>query len=390
MGLTSTRGGGARDRWAVGLELSVPIFSNLKASLAGRHDDIDGMAESANTWSAGLEYRPFGNLLLRGNYATSYRAPDMAYVFAQESGGYYSVVDYYRCRRDGLIPTSGQDNPCSSTANPDRNQYVYQVFGVREGSPDLGPEKGKSYTAGVVWDIMDDMSLSVDYYSIRLTGKVAFLNTGYMLRTEADCLLGKTEAGGSVDQNSAQCQQFLNMIERNDDEEQRINTFSVFPYNQSFSETAGIDTSWSYRFGTPYGDFRLAASHTIVTKLRDQEYPDAEVLDRRVHRQYFDFRSRANWSINWAKESWSAYLGGYRLGSLPNWAEDKRISPFLVWNSSVSKAITDNFRVSLSVSNLFDARHPKDDTFDSYPFFWYAYQVGAIGRQYGLEATYRF
>ena len=390
MGLTSTRGAGKRDRWAVGVEFSVPIFSTLKASLAGRHDDIDGMAESANTWSAGLEYRPFRNLLLRGNYATSYRAPDMAYVFAQESGGYYSVVDYYRCRRDGLTPTSGNGNPCSSSANPNLNQYAYQVFGVREGSPDLGPEKGKSYTAGFVWDVMDDMSLSIDYYDIRLTGKVAFLNTAYMLRTEADCRLGRTEAGDVVDQNSTQCQQFLGMIERNADTEQRINTFSVFPYNQSFSETSGIDTAWNYRFGTGFGDFRLSASHTLVTKLRDQEFPNAVVLDRRVHRQYFDFRSRANWAINWSRESWSAYLGGYRLGSLPNWAEDARISPFIVWNSSVAKNFGDNFRLSLSVTNLFDARHPKDDTFDSYPFFWNAYQVGAIGRQYGLEATYKF
>lgn len=391
MGLTSTRGAGERDRWAVGMELSIPIFSTLKASLAARHDDIDGMAEAANTWSAGLEFRPFSNFMLRGNYATSYRAPDMAYVFAAESGGYGTYVDYYRCRRDGLTPTTGTGNPCSTTAgNPNYQDYVYQVFSMREGTPNLGPEKGKSYTAGFVWDVIDGMSLSVDYYDIQLEGKVSFLDSSYLLRTEADCRLGQTEAGATVDSNSKQCQDFINFVERSENGEGRINTFWTYPYNQALSETAGVDTSWNYRFGTRFGDFRLAAGHTIVTKLLDQQYEGGTVLNRRYHRQYFDFRSRANWSMSWSKNSWNAYLGGYRLGSLPNWAEDDRIGPFIVWNSSVSKTITENLRIGLQVSNLFNARPPRDDTYDSYPYFWRSYQVGAIGRQFGVDLNFKF
>lgn len=390
-GLTSTRGSGKRDRWAVGVEFSVPIFSKLKASLAGRHDDIDGMSEAANTWSAGLEYRPFSNLLLRGNYATSYRAPDMAYVFAQESGGYGSYTDYYRCRRDGKTPTSGVNNPCStSTGNANYQDYNYQVFSLREGTPNLGPEKGKSYTTGFVWDVIDGMSLSVDYYNIELEGKVSFLDSSYLLRTEADCRLGKTEGGAAVDANSKQCQDFMSFVQRSENGEGRITTFWTYPYNQALSETSGVDTAWNYRFGTRWGDFRLSAGHTIVIKLRDQQYAGDTVLDRRYNRQYFDFRSRANWGINWKKNTWSAYMGGYRLGSLPNWAEDNRIGPFIVWNGSVSKTLTDNFTVGLQVTNLFNARHPTDDTFDTYPYFWRAYQVGAIGRQFGVDLNFKF
>lgn len=390
LGLTSTRGKGERDRYAAGIELSVPIFSQLKASLAGRYDNIDGMAESAKTWSAGLEYRPFSNLLLRGNYATSYRAPDMAYVFAEESGGYGSYTDYYRCRRDGLTPTSGTGNPCNSSANPNVNEYYYQVFSMREGTPDLGPEKGKSFSAGFVWDIIDGMSLSVDYYDIELKGKVQYLDSGYLLRTEADCRLGKTEAGASVDTGSKQCQDFIKFVERADNGEGRIVTFWTYPYNQALSQSAGVDTAWNYRFSTRWGDIGLNAGHTIVTKLRDQQYEGGDVLDRRVHRQYFDFRSRANWSMNWRKNSWSAYLGGYRLGSLPNWGEDARVAPFIIWNTSVNKTITDNLRVGFQVSNLFNKRPPQDDTFNSYPYFWRAYSAGAIGRQIGVDLTFTF
>ena len=393
LGLTSAPGAGKRDRWAVGTEFSVPIFSQLNATLAARYDDIDGMSKAAFTWQGGLEYRPTSNLLVRGNYATSYRAPDMAFVFADESGGYYQgIVDYYRCRRDGLVPTTGKDNPCSSTANPDVNDYAgLQIFGTREGSQNLGPEEGKSFTAGFVWDIIEGMSLSMDYYSIELEGKVAFLSTSFLLRNEADCRLGKTESGTSVDVNSAMCQQFLTIVERNAGNDNRITGFdTIVPYNQSLTETAGIDTAWNYRFDTRWGNFSLRAGHTIVTKLRTQEYAGGEVIDRRVHRQYFDFRSRANWGIGWNKDSWSASLSGTYQGSLPNWAEDARIDPFVLWNGSISKTITENIRVGLTASNIFDANPPRDDTFDTFPFMWRSYQAGVIGRQVGAEFVFKF
>ncbi|MCA0392931.1 MAG: TonB-dependent receptor [Proteobacteria bacterium] len=390
MGLTSTRGSGERDRYAFGVEFSIPIFSQLKASLAGRYDNIDGMAESARTWSAGLEYRPFSNLMLRGNYATSYRAPDMAYVFAEESGGYGTYNDYYRCRRDGLTPTSGAGNPCSTSANPNLADYRYQIFSLREGTPDLGPEKGKSFTAGFVWDVIDGMSLSMDYYSIELEGKVQFLDADYLLRTEADCRLGRTEAGAAVDSNSTQCQDFMRFVERTGDQDNRISTFWTYPYNQALTKTSGIDTSWRYRFTTGWGNFNLSAGHTIVLELEDQPYAGGAVLDRRVNRQYFDFRSRANWGINWNRDSWSAYLSGYRLGSLPNWAEDGRIDPFVIWNGSVSKQVTEKMRIGFQVTNILDERPPQDETFDAYPYFWRSYQVGAIGRQIGADIVYKF
>lgn len=385
MGLTGAHSEGERNRYAAGLELSVPIFSQLKASLAGRWDRVDDMAENALTWSAGLEYRPFSNLLLRGNYATSYRAPDMTYVFTDETGGYYSgLKDYYQCRVDGKVPTTGTTGGCTGV------DYSYQIFGVRNGSRDLSAEEGKSFTAGLVWDITDNMSLTADYYRIQLEGKVSFLDATYLLRSEADCRLGQTETGEAVDPNSQSCQDFVEFVHRTPDLE-RITGFDILPYNQALAETSGIDTSWTWRLGGGWmGDWILKASHTAVLKLEDQAYPGTAVRDLRDHRQFFNFRSRASWGVTWLKDSWSTTLSGYRLGSLPNWAEDGRIAPFMLWNLSVNKKFNDRFRAGLQVVNLFDATHPQDDTYDAFPYFWRAYQQGAIGPQVYLDLTYKF
>lgn len=394
MGRVSTGGGGERDRYALGVELAVPIFSTLKASLAGRYDKYDDISDvdGASTWSAGLEWRPFSNLLLRANHSTSFRAPDMHYIFAKPSGFFLNgFLDEYLCRRDGLnpVPPAGTPNACGAGTN-----YTYSVQGVRQGNARLEEETGKSTTVGFVWDVIDNMSISVDWYKIKLEGGVNDINAGFLFRNEADCRLGETRDGTSVDVNSTACQYYMSLIERAgvdpdlglDDE---VVEFTSVPFNQAMQETSGIDASFRYRLDTDrLGEFNFGVSWTHVLKLEEQDFPDGEIINTRDHLQYFNFRSRVNWSVGWERDDWAANIYGYRWGSLPNWAETGRIAPYIVWNTSISKKITDKATVGVYVNNILDKLHPEDDTFNSYPFFWRAYSP--VGREVFLQLDYKF
>ena len=388
--LTSTGGGGERDRYAFGLEFNVPILSTLTASLAGRYDKYDDVTavDDAVTWQAGLEFRPFDNLLIRGTKATSFRAPDMHYVFADTSGFFQTVFDEYRCRRDGLDPNPppGAPNPCNTA------EYVYSVFGTRHGSTELEEETGESLTFGVVWDILDNMSVTADYYDIKLEGGVSDINTGYLLRNEADCRLGQERDGTPVDPNSQSCQFFLGLVDRagiNDIDDEEIEEFQSIPFNQSFVETSGIDVTWDYSMDTDrWGDFGFNIAWTHVLKLESQEFPGDPVVNVRDHMQYFNFRSRVTGQVRWERDDWRAALYGFRWGSLPNWAETGRIGSHTIWNVNVQKRITDKATVGLYVNNVLDEIHPKDDTFFTYPFFWRAYSP--IGREVFVEFSYQF
>ncbi|HEU4812760.1 MAG TPA: TonB-dependent receptor [Xanthomonadaceae bacterium] len=383
--LTSTGGGGDRDRYAVGLELNIPIFSTVTAHVAGRYDKYDDITavDDAVTWQAGLEWRPFDNLLLRGTHATSFRAPDMHYVFADTSGFFQTVFDEYRCRRDGLDPTGDDCN---------NNDYVYSVFGTRHGNPELEEETGESTTFGFVWDIRDNMSMSVDYYDIKLEGGVSDINTGYLLRNEADCRLGQERDGTPVDSGSASCGFFTSLIERvgiSDIDDDEIDEFQSIPFNQALVQTKGIDASWRYQLDTDrWGDFGFNLAWTHVLELEEQEFPGEPIVNTRDHMQFFNFRSRATGQMSWQRDEWGAALYGYRWGSLPNWAETGRIGSHTIWNVNVSRQITDNAEISLYVNNVLDEIHPKDDTFNSYPFFWRSFSP--VGREVFVEFSYLF
>ncbi|MFD0725929.1 TonB-dependent receptor plug domain-containing protein [Lysobacter brunescens] len=386
LNLSGGGGGGERDRYAVGVEFSIPVLSTLNLNLAGRYDRYDDVTnvDGAATWSAGVEWRPVSNLLLRANHATSFRAPDMHYVFATDSGFFTNVFDEYRCRRDGGNPTS---TACTSNAN-----YAYEIAGTRSGSRDLEEEKGESTTVGVVWDIVDNLSVSVDWYRIKLEGGVSDINTGYLLRNEADCLLGQRRDGTPVNGASAECLYFTGLVNRVGTgplTDNQIGSYRSFPINQAMTRTSGIDATARYRLDTDrLGNFDFNLSWTHVLKLEDELFSGSGVRDLRDNRQFTNQRSRLNWGANWERGDWLVNVNGYRYGSLPNWAETGRIAPYIVWNAGVQKRITDKATIGLAVQNLLDKTAPRDESFNAYPYFWNSYSP--IGREVFVSFNYKF
>jgi hypothetical protein len=80
------------------------VIQSINATLAGRYDKYSfaGRDDGKFTYNGGVEWRPVQQLLLRGTYATSFRAPDMNYIFKARGTGYYaSTTDYYRCAKAG-------------------------------------------------------------------------------------------------------------------------------------------------------------------------------------------------------------------------------------------------------------------------------------------------
>ena len=384
---SDTGGGGSRDRYALGVEFSLPLLDSLKASLAARYDKYDDITavDDAVTWNAGLEWRPVERLLLRSSYATSFRAPDMHYVFADESASYNSIRDEYLCRVDGLSIT---DPDC---INDDRYNYMVQNF--RRGNPDLEEETGDSWTFGFVWDITDSLSLQADYYRIEIENGVNDLSSGRLLRIEAGCRLGTDRDGNPVDAGSELCLDYLARVNRIDAPgttiDEQVSSTRRVPINSALERTSGIDASLRYRLDTDRlgaFDFNLSWSHTL--DYERTQYVQDGVIETRDSLFNYDFRSRIAATAAWSKDDWNVALFGTRVGSLPNWGETARVAPYMLYNANVTRKITDRMTLGVFVNNLLDTKPPKDGTFEDYPFFFYAYDP--IGREVFAQIEYRF
>jgi len=383
-------GRGSRTRWATAGELRMPVLDSLNVSLAARYDNyrFAGRSLGKPTWSAGVEWRPFDTLLLRGSYGTAFRAPDLHYVFAGEGNDETSGTDYYRCRTEEPELDIG-----------DCDYSDEGLIRSRNGSRDLDAETSTSWTAGVLWSPSENFDVSVDWFNIRMRNQVQDLAVDTILRNEASCRIGSLADGTPVDVGSPTCVDAISRVTRltNGD----LYGIHVNPINVARETTDGADLTLHYRLPTPIGTFRLSGNHTWVRHHDFMQYPGDPVIDEFAVNSGYDIpRTKTSASLNWSLGGWSATLHGERLGRLPNsWSYDQVVDqeagdPAWIgatyrYNASLQYKITDHFEVAVLVDNLFDKMPPKDPTYTAYPYYdisWF----DSMGRSYYIQATWKF
>lgn len=389
--LTGTQGQGKRRNQAIGVEFRVPIFSQLTASLSGRYDkykNVGAGTDSDGTYKIGLEYRPVESLLLRANYATAFKAPDMAYVFAGDSGYYTSVVDYYRC---------ATEEPDESIGNCTYN--AESVSGRRSGAKDLKSITAKSWGAGVLWAPSGNFDVSVDYYSIKIDDEVNDLNIDAVLRNESACRLGQ------IDPSSPTCADALARITRLPADAPvplQLDSVRTNPINVSKEEVRGLTAKLNYRWQTDsWGSFALGANYNVTLKHENQQYPGDPTIDYLRDPFYSsEFKSIGSASLSWNKGPWTTTLYGVRYGSTPNYAAQVdpsgysaenggRMRAHLSFNGSASYEFGDDLSLSFTVNNLFNKMPQRDKTFDVYPYY-NSLNYNIYGRSYMVEVNWKF
>lgn len=376
-------GSGSRNRWSAAGELRVPLASSLQASLAGRYDrySFGNRHPGKFTYSAGLEWRPFDTLLVRGSYGTGFRAPDMHYLFAGDD--YYRKVstDYYQCRQDKPGFSNGD---CWDDGSWDSN-----TLDVYAGNKDLDVETSKSFTAGFVWSPIANFDLAVDYYKIKVMNQVQSQDREILRITEANCRLGKTDTGATVDPSSPTCVDAMARVIR--DAGGTITSVHFAPINIAREETSGIDVAANYRLQTAAaGDFSFTGTYTWAHRHTRQQYPGDPTEDM-LSVTFSDTtlpRVKSNLGVTWDKGAWGASLFGDYLGRVANYDNDAWTEATWRFNAGARYDINDHLRVSLSVNNLFDKMPPRDATWAAYPYYntsWF----DAIGRSYFVQVTWK-
>lgn len=390
---------GKRDRYGLAVEARIPILSSLTATVAGRYDKYDDITavDDAITKNFGLEWRPISSLLLRAAYATSFRAPDMQLVFADGAASYSTILDEYSCRSGtGLGQPVGTPPRTQADCNKSGDITIYQAQSLIAGNPLLKEEEGESWTAGFVWDIVDNLSLTADYYRIKLIDAATPLTSSYILRNEANCRLGVDEKGNPVDGTSAFCQNVISLVTRQvapgTGLDQRIDRINTAYINAALSDTSGIDATLKYELDTDrWGKFGLDLGYSLVLTNKYKQFAEDDLVDYR-DLPLFDYnqRSRARGTITWQRGDWNASLFGTRLGS--NWdaAWEKRLRPYMVYNMGVGKKWGENLRTDFVVQNLFNNQYRHDPSYTAYPYYNAWIGADPVGRRFYFSATYKF
>ncbi|WP_430391717.1 TonB-dependent receptor domain-containing protein [Dyella sp. 20L07] len=394
-GTSAVPGAGHRSRYAGTAELRLPLLQQLTMDISGRYDGyaIDGNNLHHGTYNIGLEYRPFDSLLLRARYGTAFKVPTIADTDQGVSTNYGYVADYLNCARLGFSP--------SQVANCPARYNDVQFQGTTYGQPGLKPITATNWSYGFVWAPMERMSVSVDYLHWDINNEVTPQSADQLSQQEYLC------DTGALDPKSPSCVAAFSQVTRGNNGRNGLLgdiTSIVQPKINTANETVNaLTANFSYGHGIgSFGSLVWAASYSDVLKHTSQAYPGDATLNVLTNPYYFtDFKSKANASVTWAKDEWSATLYANRYGSTPNYAAQHnnsyevatagKLPPWILWNASVTFNPMKNLGLSLMVNNVFNKMPPVDHTFPGTTYMPYNQDnYNVYGRAIYLEANYKF
>ena len=380
----ATGGGGQRFHAATAFELNLPLLKSLTLDLSGRYDYYAierGNDNRKFTYKLGVEYRPVDALLLRANYTTSFKAPDLSSIYLGPTSFYTLATDYFYCAQ-------AHGAPCGSA-------YQYYIQGTTLANTKLQPTSAQSWTAGAVWSPVDGLDLSLDYLHIAIQNEVVQQDLDLLLRTESQCLLGQLDA------TSAACRAALSQVQR-ERKNGPISSVSTYYANLSNEVTSSLMGNARYRFALFHlGTLTLQLDYNDMLKHTYQLEPGQAPINQLTNALYStEFKSITSGSVTWISPGgqWSGTLYGHRYSPSPNYAATitgigspgaARVSPWITFNASATYRPTRNLALSLLINNITNKMPPSDTGDVLYPYFNND-NYNIYGREFMLQADLRF
>ncbi len=241
-------------------ELALPLLDNLEFQVALRNERYS-TGQSSTDPKYGLVYVPFDRLTLRASAGTSFIAPTLNQLNAPESCGLTNVSDPF-------------------------TEFAAFTANCSRGNPDLVPETADTLSVGFTLDIMDGMTLSIDWSETDFEDRIVTSTTEDVLA--ADFFAFQQALGWTSSDMPPRelVEQWVNdprsdsRIVRNPDNLAQIDRIFSGASNASQMLVRATDISWNYLF--PYrdwGTFRLNLEATYVDTYRYQLSPERSVIE---------------------------------------------------------------------------------------------------------------
>jgi iron complex outermembrane receptor protein len=305
-----TRGNQSVDE--VYAELNIPIladipgFKLLELNLAARKSDYEtsGFFGGTNispdlggdtSKKIGLKWQIFDDLMLRGTFSESFRAPDVIDLYQGGGEGFPLAADPCNTFNIGAATTDAARCVADGAPAAGVVQANSQIRSLSGGNPNLQPEFGETRSLGIVYSPSwaEGLNFTLDWYKIELEDVIAFRGAQAVLNA---CYRQPGTAGAAAD--AAQRALFCSFVTR--DATGQIIDLRQSSFNLAEGEVEGYDFQVTYAMPeTSWGKFAFQWDNT---------YTENNTLFGTVG-QYNgapQWRLRSNITTSWQKGDWDA------------------------------------------------------------------------------------
>ena len=393
---------GTRNVKSAYFEIQAPVFDQLEVNGSGRYDDY---SSGQNNFSPkiGAKFTPIRQLAIRGTYSRGFRIPSFAEAGADPTTGFITVT-----------PPASYCN-----AAPVRTGYAcdpYSLGLTSVGTPGLKPEKSRNFTGGAIFEPLNWLSFSADYYNIKKTNLIAGANyapaiAAYYANTTAP---GLTTIADAADPQNPNYKPRLGFIQYGFANANSLKTSGLdftaearAPLGNGIKLVSSLEASFVIKYTTAFSDgsptqrydgtlgpYQItSASGTPKWKGSWQNTIDFDGAGSLTATAYYTsgYGAEAE-DAGGTRGDCLSGIGGsttvYRDGVTPVLCDVKR---FISVDMNGAINVAENFSVYLNVYNIFDAKAPYDpNTYGGYQYNPAWASAGILGRSFSAGARFKF
>jgi iron complex outermembrane receptor protein len=380
-------------------EVNAPVLDVLTLNGSGRYDHYS-TGQSNFSPKAGAIFTPVKQLTVRGTYSRGFRIPSFGESNALPTTGY--VTQSITSIPNAFLSQYGAG--CSQATPNGCPTYLtsYSIGQTTLASPDLKPEKSRSFTGGIKIDPIRSISLTVDYFNIKKTGAITTADNSPAI---AAYYAGQTIPTGfeviadAADTNNPGARPRIAFVRS-----QLINADTI--------KSSGIDfgINGAYDFGPVKWTSNLNASYIIELSTT------VDGVKQRYEGTLGNFNLTAGsgtfeWKGNWlntfdfgdfALTGTVNYTSGYDLSATDQGTEykdcglaavynDCHVKSYITVDANANFKVNDQFSFYINALNLFDRLPPVDTvTYGAYLYNAIQGGDGIFGRQYRAGVKFNF
>ena len=336
---------------------NLPFVKSLELEAAARRSNYS-TSGTTTSWKVGGSYAPVSDVRFRAVLARAVRAPNVGELFSPGSEGFVTVDD--PCDANFVGGGSGnRAKNCAALGVPANfisNARFINIRTSQSGNSDLGVEKAKTLTAGVVLtpSFLHGLSATVDYFKIRIKDAINVFGTQDILNNCVD--LASTD--------NAFCQS-ITRLTTGDIQQVRSQYINV-----SQLKREGVDAEVRYRqqigrFGVLNFDATGTRMLKVTTVVAPGTLTGSNVIDYNGEFGYPKWKARfsTTWQIEPVEVTGTLnYLSNMVRDVQPTAPEDNRATAgtgnFFIFNMQGAVNVTKNLRFYLGVDNVFDQLPP--------------------------------
>lgn len=356
-------------------EIALPILDNLELDLAARYSDHD-IVDGNTTWNVGFQYSPTSEFMVRASIASAVRTPNIADLFGGRGETFANVTD--PCSGLSLTSTGNVAENCRSIPevlermenHPDGIFELTQIEaqgtgGTIGGNVNVKEEEADTLSVGIVWQIIDEVSLTLDYYDIEVTDAISTTSRTTVLNRCFDVAPGEFDPGCGTYESETGPQPNATR-----DFKGALTEVHSGTSNENDIQTSGLDVELTYTDDIGPGTFRAFLLWNYIDEWVQTSIEDGSSVD--YAGEVLTPENRANLNLSyawddfvftWRSRYWDSSVdsvegANFNFSNFEPLNEFNNFGSYTIHDLTATYHVTENAQAGFVIKNAFDKEPP--------------------------------